>query len=312
MAEAQHASDLIIIGGGPGGYVAAIRAAQLGMTVSLVERETLGGVCLNWGCIPTKALLRNAEVYQLMQRGDEFGLVCDNLRVDFAKVIQRSRHVADRLSKGVAFLMRKNKIQLVQGLGRLAGAGVVGVQPQDGAPTTLRAPHIILATGARPRELPGLPFTHPHVVNSTEAMVLSDIPNTLTIIGAGAIGVEFAYLYNAFGSKVTLVETLPQILPQEDEEISQALHQSLTQQGIEILVDSRLNNAGLMTGGVRLQLHTPIGERTVESAKVLVAIGVQGNIENLGLDAAGGAPRAGFYPSRSPMPNKRPRYLRHW
>src|SRR5688572_12688993 len=161
MAQTQHACDLIVIGGGPGGYVAAIRAAQLGMNVSLVERDALGGICLNWGCIPTKALLRNAEIYQLIQRGDEFGLLCDNIRVDFDKVIRRSRQVAERLSKGVAFLMRKDKINVVNGMGRLAGAGAVTVHDADGvSQATLRAPHIILATGARPRELPGLPFDH--------------------------------------------------------------------------------------------------------------------------------------------------------
>lgn len=297
MAQTQHACDLIVIGGGPGGYVAAIRAAQLGMNVSLVERDALGGICLNWGCIPTKALLRNAEIYQLMQRGDEFGLLCDNLRVDFAKVIRRSRQVAERLTKGVAFLMRKNKINVVNGMGRLAGAGAVTVHDADGvSQTTLRAPHIILATGARPRELSGLPFDHPHVVNSSEAMILSDIPASLAIIGAGAIGVEFAYLYNTFGSRITLIEMLPQILPVEDHEISQTLHQSLTKQGIDILVDSRVDNAGLMSDGVRLQVQTPDGERTIESAKVLVAIGVQGNIEPLGLETAGVHSERGFIP----------------
>ncbi|MDH3600463.1 MAG: dihydrolipoyl dehydrogenase [Candidatus Tectomicrobia bacterium] len=297
MAETQHACDLIVMGGGPGGYVAAIRAAQLGMNVSLVERDTLGGICLNWGCIPTKALLRNAEIYQLMQRGEEFGLLCDNVRVDFDKVIRRSRQVAERLTKGVAFLMRKNKINVINGMGRLAGAGVVTVHDADGvSQATLRAPHIILATGARPRELPGLPFDHPHVVHSSEAMILSEIPESLAIIGAGAIGVEFAYLYNTFGSRVTLIEMLPQILSVEDHEISQALHQSLTKQGIDILVDSRVDNAGLMSDGVRLQVRTPDGERTIESSKVLVAIGVQGNIEQLGLDTAGVHNERGFIP----------------
>jgi dihydrolipoamide dehydrogenase len=267
------------------------------MNVSLVERDALGGICLNWGCIPTKALLRNAEIYQLMQRGDEFGLLCDNIRVDFDKVIRRSRQVAERLSKGVAFLMRKNKINVVNGMGRLAGAGAVTVHDADGvSQTTLRAPHIILATGARPRELPGLPFDHPHVVNSSEAMILSDIPASLAIIGAGAIGVEFAYLYNTFGSRITLIEMLPQILPVEDHEISQVLHQSLTKQGIDILVDSRVDNAGLMSDGIRLQVQTPDGERAIESAKVLVAIGVQGNIEQLGLETAGVHSERGFIP----------------
>jgi dihydrolipoamide dehydrogenase len=217
--------------------------------------------------------------------------------VDFDKVIRRSRQVAERLSKGVAFLMRKNKINVVNGMGRLAGAGAVTVHDADGvSQTTLRAPHIILATGARPRELPGLPFDHPHVVNSSEAMILSDIPASLAIIGAGAIGVEFAYLYNTFGSRITLIEMLPQILPVEDHEISQVLHQSLTKQGIDILVDSRVDNAGLMSDGIRLQVQTPDGERAIESAKVLVAIGVQGNIEQLGLETAGVHSERGFIP----------------
>jgi dihydrolipoamide dehydrogenase len=232
-----------------------------------------------------------------MQRGDEFGLLCDNVRVDFDQVIRRSRQVAERLSKGVAFLMRKNKINVVNGMGRLAGAGAVTVHAADGASqATLRAPHIILATGARPRELPGLPFDHPHVVNSSEAMILADIPASLAIVGAGAIGVEFAYLYNTFGSRITLIEMLPQILPVEDHEISQVLHQSLTKQGIDILVESRVDSAGLMSDGIRLQVQTPNGERTIESAKVLVAIGVQGNIEQLGLETAGVHSERGFIP----------------
>jgi dihydrolipoamide dehydrogenase len=182
-------------------------------------------------------------------------------------------------------------------MGRLAGAGAVTVYDADGgSQATLRAPHIILATGARPRELPGLPFDHPHVVNSSEAMILADIPASLAIVGAGAIGVEFAYLYNTFGSRITLIEMLPQILPVEDHEISQVLHQSLTKQGIDILVESRVDSAGLMSDGIRLQVQTPNGERTIESAKVLVAIGVQGNIEQLGLETAGVHSERGFIP----------------
>jgi dihydrolipoamide dehydrogenase len=297
MAEAQHACDLVVIGGGPGGYVAAIRAAQLGMQVALVERDALGGICLNWGCIPTKALLRNAEIYQLIQRSEEFGLACDNVRIDFEKIIARSRQVADRLARGVAYLMRKNKIQVLQGTGRLAGAGVVTVQDSAGASlTTLRAPHIILATGARPRTLPGLPFDHPRVLDSTDAMTLSDVPPSLVIIGAGAIGVEFAYFYHTFGSQVTLVEMLPQVLPQEDHEISELLRKSLTQRGIEVLVESRVDQAELMDDAVRVQLQTPGGARAVEAAHVLVAIGVQGNIEQLGLETAGVHSERGFIP----------------
>ncbi len=288
--------DVIVIGGGPGGYVAAIRAAQLGMQVALVERDALGGICLNWGCIPTKALLHNAELYHMMQRGEEFGLLCDNLRFDFSKIVTRSRQVADRLAKGVAFLMRKNTIQVISGHGRLAGAGVVMVQGTDGTATTLRAPHIILATGARPRPLPNLPFEHPHVLNSTDAMILPEVPESLVIIGAGAIGVEFAYFYNTFGSQVRLIEMLPQILPLEDREISEVLHKSLTKQGIDILVDSRVEGAELGDTGAQLQVRTPDGPRAIAGAKVLVAIGVQGNIENLGLETAGVQTEGGFLP----------------
>lgn len=297
MAAEQHTSDLVVVGGGPSGYVAAIRAAQLGMRVALVEREALGGVCLNWGCIPTKALLRNAELYHLMQRGAEFGFECDNLRFDFGKIIARSRQVAGRLTQGVEFLMRKNKIQVLRGAGRLAGAGVVTVQGANGAAeATVRAPHIILATGARPRPLPGLPFDQTQVLSSTEAMVLQAVPERLVIIGAGAIGVEFAYFYNAFGSHVTLIEMLPQILPLEDSEISTVLHKSLAKRGIDILVNSRVEGAQSTGEGVQVQVQTPDGARTVLGNKVLVATGVQGNIEQIGLETAGVRSERGFIP----------------
>jgi dihydrolipoamide dehydrogenase len=297
MAAEQHASDLVVVGGGPGGYVAAIRAAQLGMRVALVERDVLGGICLNWGCIPTKALLRNAELYHLMQRGAEFGFQYDNLRFDFSKIIARSRQVAGRLAQGVEFLMRKNKIQVVRGAGRLAGAGVVTVQGANGAPeASVRASHVILATGARPRPLPGLPFDQTRVLSSTEAMLLQAVPERLAIIGAGAIGVEFAYFYNAFGSKVTLIEMLPQVLPLEDSEISTVLQKSLAKQGIDILVNSRVESAQITGDGVQVQVQTPDGPRTVLGTKVLVAIGVQGNIEHLGLETAGVRSERGFIP----------------
>ena len=297
MAAEQHASDLVIVGGGPGGYVAAIRAAQLGMRVALVERDVLGGICLNWGCIPTKALLRNAELYHLMQRGEEFGFQYDNLRFDFSKIIARSRQVAGRLAQGVEFLMRKNKIQVWRGSGRLAGTGVITVQGANGTPeATVRAPHVILATGARSRPLPGLPFDQTRVLSSTEAMLLQEVPERLVIIGAGAIGVEFAYFYNAFGSKVTLIEMLPQVLPLEDSEISTVLQKSLTKQGIDILVNSRVESAQVTGDGVQVQVQTPDGPRTVLGTKVLVAIGVQGNIEHIGLETAGVRSERGFIP----------------
>lgn len=295
MAEGQQTYDLIVIGGGPGGYVAAIRAAQLGMQVALVEREALGGICLNWGCIPTKALLRNAEIYHLMQRSADFGVQCDNLRFDFTKIVARSRQVAERLTQGVNFLMRKHKIQVFKGTGRLAGAGAVTIQDAQGATsTTLRAAHIILATGARPRALPGLPFDRTQVLSSTEAMILPAVPESLVIIGAGAVGVEFAYFYNTFGSQVTLIEMLPQILPVEDHEISEALQRSLTKQGMTLHVNSRVEQAEVTASGVQLQVNTPEGLRTVQAVKVLVAIGVQGNIEEVGLDTAGVRTERGF------------------
>lgn len=295
MAEAPQTYDLIIIGGGPGGYVAAIRAAQLGMQVALVEREALGGICLNWGCIPTKALLRNAEIYHLMQRGADFGIQCDNLRFDFTKIIARSRQVAERLAQGVNFLMRKHHIQVFKGTGRLAGAGAVTIQDAQGTTsTTLRAAHIIVATGARPRALPGLPFDRTQVLSSTEAMILPAVPESLVIIGAGAVGVEFAYFYNTFGSQVTLIEMLPQILPVEDHEISEALQQALTKQGIALHVNSQVEQAEVTASGVQLQVNTPEGLRTVQAVKVLVAIGVQGNIEEVGLDTAGVRTERGF------------------
>ena len=297
MAAEQHASDLVVVGGGPGGYVAAIRAAQLGMRVALVERDVLGGICLNWGCIPTKALLRNAELYHLMQRGAEFGFQYDNLRFDFSTIIARSRQVAGRLVQGVEFLMRKNKIQVIRGAGRLAGAGIITVQGANGAAeATVRASHVILATGARPRPLPGLSFDQTRVLSSTEAMLLQEVPERLIIIGAGAIGVEFAYFYNAFGSKVTLIEMLPQVLPLEDSEISGVLQKSLAKQGIDILVNSRVEGAQITGDGVQVQVQTPDGPRTVLGTKVLVAIGVQGNIEHLGLETAGVRSERGFIP----------------
>ncbi len=297
MAEAQQTCDVVIVGGGPGGYVAAIRAAQLGMQVALVERDALGGICLNWGCIPTKALLWNAEMYHLMQHGADFGLYCDNLRFDFSQVIARSRQVAERLSRGVAFLMRKNKIQVFHGTGRLAGAGVITVHDaQETLSATLRAPHVILATGARSRALPGLPFDQQHVLSSTEAMLLQEAPEALVVIGAGAIGVEFAYFYNAFGSKVTLVEMLPQILPVEDSEIAGLLHKSLEKQGIAMHVGSRVERAEVMAERVQVHMQTPAGAHSVQGTKVLVAIGVQGNIEHLGLETAGVHSERGFIP----------------
>ncbi|GIX46114.1 MAG: dihydrolipoyl dehydrogenase [Candidatus Tectimicrobiota bacterium] len=293
----QHGCDLIVIGGGPGGYVAAIRAAQLGLRVALVEREALGGVCLNWGCIPTKALLHAADLYRRMQRGAEFGLLCGEVRVDFPRLMARSRQVAERLARGVASLMRKHGIRVFHGQGRLAGPGAVAVSDAGGAvQAELRAPHLILATGARPRPLPGLPFDGERVLSSTDALRLQALPPSLLVIGAGAVGVEFAYFYNALGCRVTLVELLPRVLPQEDHDISAALQRALSRQGIEILTGTRVTAATLTAAGVRVEAQTPEGARTLEAAQALVAIGVQGNLEEVGLEAAGVRCQDGFIP----------------
>ena len=280
--------DLLIIGGGPGGYTAAIRGAQLGMRVGIVERERVGGVCLNWGCIPTKALLRNAEVLQIFRKGGEWGITYDNLQVDFGKVIKRSRGVSDRIVKGVEYLMKKNAIDVIAGNGRLAGPGTVDVSAGGMTAATLRADHVIIATGARPRSLPGVTIDRTRVITSMEAMSLTSQPKSMVIIGAGAIGVEFAYFYNALRTKVTLVEMLPGILPVEDRELTRALESSLKKQGIEILTDTKVEGVRSSQEDVTLTVRTAGGAtREVTGDVALMAIGVQANVENLGLENAG-------------------------
>jgi len=221
--------DLVIIGGGPGGYVAAIRAAQLGLKAAVIERENIGGVCLNWGCIPTKALLRNAEIVHLVRRANEFGITAENVRADLSAAVDRSRQIVERLTKGVKFLLKKNNVDVIEGEGFLISPNRVGVR--EGSAVETR--NIIVATGARPRMLPGLEVDREMVLTSKEAMLMREPPSHLIIVGAGAIGVEFAYLFNAYGSSVSLVEMLPRVLPMEDEEISAELQKQLTKQGIK-------------------------------------------------------------------------------
>lgn len=289
MPESKNSLDLIVIGSGPGGYVAAIRAAQLGMKTALVEKDRLGGICLNWGCIPTKALLKNAEIYRLFQKSEEFGISHDNLRFDFSKIIQRSRTVSDRITKGVAFLMKKNNIATYYGTGKLAGKGMVEVYDKDqNLAETLAAPKILIATGARPKTLPGVAFDGKRVISSTEAMILKDVPKTMLIIGAGAIGTEFAYFYNAFGTKVTLVEMMPQVLPIEDKEISDLLGKSLEKSGIQILTETKVSSLKVLTDGVHASVENAKGEQSQVNSEIsLMAVGVTGNTEGLGLEAMG-------------------------
>ncbi|HEX6984784.1 MAG TPA: FAD-dependent oxidoreductase, partial [Planctomycetaceae bacterium] len=233
MPDAAY--DVVVIGSGPGGYVAAIRAAQLGMSVACVEKDRLGGVCLNIGCIPTKALLRNAEILQLFARAKEWGVSFENFRADFGEAVRRSRKVADKMNKGVEFLFRKNKVAHVQGTGRLLASDRVEVTGPDGKVRTLTAKKgVILATGSRPRELPGAPMDGTSIISSTEAMLRPEVPKRMAIIGAGAVGIEFADIYAAYGTRVTVIEMLPQILPLEDEEISAILARSFRKRGMTL------------------------------------------------------------------------------
>ena len=287
------AYDVVVIGGGPGGYSAAIRARQLGRKTALVEEADLGGVCLNWGCIPTKALLKQAEVYQLVRHADEYGIKVGEPEVDWEMVIGRSRAVAERLSKGVAYLMQKNRVDVLQGRGKLTPARKV--QVDDGKSVTeLDAAQVILATGSRPKSIPGVEFDGTRIISSKEAMVQEERPQALAIIGAGAIGVEFAYFYRAYGSEVLLLEALPQILPREDEEIAAGLAESLSEQGIEVATGAKVvavNNKKRRVA-VRYEVGGEAFAREVD--RVLVATGVQGNIEGLGLEAAGVRTRNGM------------------
>ncbi len=300
MAASTERRDLVILGGGPGGYVAGIRAGQLGLRVTLVEADRVGGICLNWGCIPTKALLKNAEVLSYVQEAASWGITVGSVELDFPKVVKRSRDVSDRLSKGVAALLKKYGCELVSGRGRIArapdGGFAVEVTATDGTVRGIEAERVMIATGARPREIPGVPFDREVILTSREAMVLPAPPKRLLIVGGGAIGVEFAYMYQLFGSEVTLVEMLDHILPIEDDEVAAELEKSFRKSGMTIHTGTRVEGLERIEGGVRCTLHTPAGEVPVEADKALVAIGLQGNIEDLGLDGLGVGTEKGFIP----------------
>ncbi len=285
MAD-QH-FDLIVLGGGPGGYVAAIRAAQLGMKTALVEREHLGGICLNWGCIPTKALLRTAEINHLLHHLAEFGFAADNPRFDLGKVVQRSRAVAKQLSQGVAHLLRKNKVTVFDGSGRLAGKHTLAVE-KDGKPVaTLTSPHIVLATGARARQLPGIEADGKLIWTYKEAMLPPSMPKSLLVIGSGAIGIEFASFYRNMGAEVTVVEVLPRILPVEDEEISAFAHKAFEKQGMKILVGARVLGAKKGKDSVTITLETGGKSQDITVDRVISAVGIVGNVEGIGLEGTG-------------------------
>lgn len=284
---ADKSFDIVVLGGGPGGYTAAIRAAQLGFTTGIIEADRLGGVCLNWGCIPTKALLKNAEILHQFKKASEWGITYENLKFDFGKIIQRSRSISDRISKGVEFLMRKNKIDYMPGYGTFCGTNSIEVKPKEGSTFKVSAKHIIVATGARARSLPGVTIDRKRIITSTEAMTLPEQPKTMVVIGAGAIGVEFAYFYNALGTKVTLVEMMPGILPIEDRELTKELEKSFRKQGIEILTETKVESATASSNGVTVVVSGPEGKKEFKADVALMAIGVQGNVEGFGLEKVG-------------------------
>jgi dihydrolipoamide dehydrogenase len=283
MADKHY--DVIIIGGGPGGYVAGIRAGQLGLKTLVIEKDKLGGICLNWGCIPTKALIKNAEVLTTFKHAEDFGFSIENLKSDFSKAVKRSRDISAKSSKGIEFLLKKNKVEHQYGTAKIIAKGVVEVDA-GGKKEKVTAQHIIVSTGARPRILPNIPIDYKQIITSTEAMILPEVPKRMVIIGSGAIGSEFAYIYNAYGTKVTLIEMLDSLLPIEDREITKILRRNFEKSGIEVLVDTKVES--VTTGKeATIKYSNKDGVKEIKADIVLSAIGVQGNIENLGLEALG-------------------------
>ncbi len=279
--------DIIVLGSGPGGYVTAIRASQLGFKVAVIEKENLGGVCLNWGCIPTKALLKSAQVFDYLKHASDYGLTVSSFDKDFPAVVQRSRSVADGMSKGVQFLMKKNKIDVIDGFGKLKAGKKLDVTSVDGKVTEFTADHIIIATGARSRELPNLPQDGVKVIGYRQAMTLPTQPKSMIIVGSGAIGVEFAHFYNAMGTQVTIVEFMPNVVPVEDEDISKQFEKSLKKAGITIMTNSSVERIDTTGKGVKAFVKTAKGEEILEAEILLSAVGIKTNIENIGLEEVG-------------------------
>lgn len=279
--------DLIVVGTGPGGYVAAIRASQLGMKVAVVEKESLGGICLNWGCIPTKALLKSAQVFEYISHAADYGIKVSKAEADFGGMVKRSRTVADGMSKGVGFLMRKNKIDVLEGYAKVKPGKTVEVKSADGKSNSHTAKNIIIASGARSRELPSLPQDGKKIIGYREAMVLDKMPKSMVVVGAGAIGVEFAYFYNAIGTKVTIVEYMPRLVPVEDEDVSKELARSFKKQGIEIMTGASVEEVKSSGKQCKVRVKTDKGMEELSCDVVLSAVGVTPNIENIGLEETG-------------------------
>ncbi|RYZ23622.1 MAG: dihydrolipoyl dehydrogenase [Chitinophagaceae bacterium] len=280
------AYDVVVIGSGPGGYVAAIRASQLGFKTAIIEKESLGGICLNWGCIPTKALLKSAQVMEYINHAKDFGIEATGTH-NFEAIVKRSRGVADKMSKGVQFLMRKNKIDVIMGTGKVAGKGKIEVTGADNGKQTVEAKHIILATGARARQLPAMPIDGKKIIGYREAMVLPQQPKSMIVVGSGAIGCEFGYFYSTMGTKVTIVEFLPGIVPLEDADISKELEKSFKKKGIDVMTSSEVTHVDTSGNGVVATIKTASGEVKLEADVLLSAVGVQSNIEGIGLEESG-------------------------
>jgi len=279
--------DIIIVGSGPGGYVTAIRASQLGFKTAVVEKESLGGVCLNWGCIPTKALLKSAQVYDYLKHVDQYGLKAESIDKDFNAVVSRSRNIANGMSKGVQFLMKKNKIDIINGFGKVKTGKKVAVTSEDGKVKEYSADHIIIATGARSRELPNLPQDGEKVIGYRKAMTLASQPSSMIVVGSGAIGVEFAHFYNAMGTKVTIVEYLPNLVPLEDKDVSKQFERSFKKAGIKVMTNASVESVDISGKGIKATVKTKKGEEILVADIVLSAVGIKTNIENIGLEDVG-------------------------
>ena len=280
------AYDVVVLGSGPGGYVAAIRASQLGFKTAIIEKESLGGICLNWGCIPTKALLKSAQVANDIKHAEAYGIEASGTP-RFDAIIKRSRGVADKMSKGVQFLMKKNKIDVIMGFGKLTAPGKIEVTDKDGKTQTVEGRHVIVATGGRSRELPSLKQDGKKIIGYREGMSLPQQPKSMIVVGSGAIGVEFGYFYNSIGTKVTIVEFMPRIVPVEDEEVSKELEKNFKKQGIEVMTNAEVTSVDTSGSGVKASIKTANGEVTLEADIVLSAVGVAANIEGIGLETLG-------------------------
>jgi dihydrolipoamide dehydrogenase len=278
--------DVIVLGSGPGGYVTAIRASQLGLKVAVVEKESLGGICLNWGCIPTKALLKSAQVFEYISHAEDYGITVKSADANFPAIIKRSRDIADGMSSGIAYLLKKNKVEVINGFGKVKPGNKVLVTA-DGKSTDYSAKHIIIATGARSRELPNLPQDGKKVIGYREALSLATVPKKMVIVGSGAIGVEFAYFYNAMGVDVTVVEFMSNIVPVEDVDISKQLQRSFKKSGIKVMTNSSVEKVDTKGTGCKVLVKTKAGEETIECDVVLSAVGIAANIENIGLEEVG-------------------------